>query len=70
MIGRIYIEGGGDRADGRARCREGFRRLLLENCGYQGRMPRLVICGSRNSAYDDFKAAHETGAAKTTSPCW
>ena len=60
MSGIIYIEGGGDRADGRARCRAGFRQLL-ENCGFKGRMPRLIICGSRNSAYDDFRDAHENG---------
>lgn len=62
VSGRIYIEGGGDTAEGRARCREGFRRLL-ENCGFKGRMPVLRVCGSRNAAYDDFRTAHENGAA-------
>ena len=62
MSGRIYIEGGGDTAEGRTRCREGFRRLL-ENCGFKGRMPALRVCGSRTSAYDDFRAAHENSAA-------
>ena len=54
---RIYWEGGGNTKEGRARCREGFRKLI-ENSGFAGRMPRLVACGSRISAFDDFKTAH------------
>ena len=52
----IFIEGGGDRPDVKRKCREGFR-ALLERCGFAGRMPRLVACGSRNEAYDDFRNA-------------
>lgn len=55
----IYIEGGGTGAGSKdvdIRCREGFRRLL-ENCGFQGRMPRLVACGGRDTAFDAFKTA-------------
>ena len=52
----IYLEGGGGK-DLNARCREGFRKLL-ESCGFAKRMPKLTACGSRNSAYDDFKTAH------------
>lgn len=55
---RIYLEGGGDTKEGRARCREGFRKLM-ENCGFAGRMPRLVACGSRTAAFDDFKTAND-----------
>jgi hypothetical protein len=54
----IYLEGGGDSKELHARCREGFRRLL-ESCGFAGRMPRLVACGGRGEAYEDFKAAHQ-----------
>ena len=57
MVSRIYIEGGGDSSEGKARCREGFRELL-EKCGYKGRMPRLRACGPRDDAYDDFKTRH------------
>ena len=53
----VYLEGGGDSKEGRSRCREGFRKLL-EKCGLTGRMPKLVACGSRNSAYDSFQTAH------------
>ena len=56
MKTHIYLEGGGGK-DLNARCREGFRKLL-ESCGYAKRMPKLTACGSRNSAYDDFKIAH------------
>jgi Domain of unknown function (DUF4276) len=58
----IYLEGGGDSKDLHVRCREGFRKLL-EQCGYSGRMPRLVACGGRGAAYDSFRTAHESRTA-------
>ena len=57
MKARIFIEGGGDSKDLRARCRMGFRRLL-ERCGLEGKMPRLVACGAREEAFDGFTTAH------------
>lgn len=63
MKARIFIEGGGDSKELRARCRMGFRRLL-EKCGFQGQMPRLVACGGREDAFEGFLTAHrhaETG---------
>ena len=57
MSARIYLEGGGNRPEGRARCREGFRKLL-ERCGLSGRMPKLVASGSRSDAFDNFKTSH------------
>ena len=59
---RIYLEGGGNSKEGKLRCREGFRKLF-ERCGFIGRMPALVACGSRNEACDDFKTAHSKAAA-------
>ena len=53
----VYLEGGGDSKEGKIRCREGFRRLF-ENCGLAGRMPKLVACGGRDSAYGKFKTKH------------
>lgn len=53
----IYLEGGGDSKDLHTLCRKGFRKLI-ENCGFTGYMPRLVACGGRDSAFDDFKIAH------------
>ena len=57
-MSRVFLEGGGDSKELQVRCREGFRRLL-ENCGYAGRLPRLVACGGRKTAFDDFERAHK-----------
>lgn len=56
---KIYVEGGGDRKDLRERCREGFSKFL-EKAGLRGRMPAVVACGSRQSAYDRFCTAVST----------
>ena len=63
MSAYIYIEGGGDSKELHILCRKGFRQLL-ERCGFSERMPRLVACGGRSSAYDDFKTAHESNKAE------
>ncbi len=57
---RIYVEGGGGSKELAVRCREGFRKLL-ENAGFTGRIPRIVACGGRDEAYDDFKNALASG---------
>ncbi|MFO7802400.1 MAG: hypothetical protein R6V55_08915 [Desulfovermiculus sp.] len=54
----IFIEGGGDSKDLHLECRKAFR-MLLEKTGFSGRMPRLVACGGRDDAYDDFRTSHE-----------
>ena len=61
MSATLYLEGGATGPDSKElkiRCREGFRKLL-EKCGYGElrRMPHLVACGSRHTAFDDFKTA-------------
>jgi len=53
---KIYVEGGGDAQALRTRCRRGFSQFF-ERAGLQGRMPKVVACGSRNDAYSDFKRA-------------
>ena len=58
----IYLEGGGDSAQLKIRCREGFRKQLAK-CGFGGRMPRLVACGGRDAAFDHFLTAHGTEIA-------
>ncbi len=56
MVGRIlYVEGGGDSKALHTKCREGFRKLL-ERAGCEKRMPRIVACGGRAKAFDDFHA--------------
>ena len=64
MSARIYVEGGGDSKDARARCREGFSKLL-KKCGFRGRLPRLVACGGRTASFTmTSRTAHE----QNTSP--
>jgi len=55
---RLYVEGGDSKED-QIRCREGFRKLI-EQAGFADtqRMPRLIACGGRDAAFDDFKSAH------------
>ncbi len=57
MSSHLYIEGAESKED-QIRCREGFRKLL-EKAGFEGRLPRLSACGSRNSAFSDFQTAHK-----------
>ena len=53
----IYVEGGGFTNELRTRCRNAVTSLLAK-CGFAGRMPRIIACGSRNEAYDKFVTAH------------
>ena len=53
---RIYVEGGGNTEKTKEECRAGFL-TLFEKCGFKGRMPRIIACGSRREAYDRFKSA-------------
>ncbi len=55
---KIVIEGGGDSNYLHIRCRQAFR-ILLEQCGFNERMPRLLAGGGRNSAYKDFINLHK-----------
>lgn len=60
MSAHLYIEGAESKED-QVRCREGFRNLIGKLGFASGkRMPRLSACGGRNSAFDDFKTAHES----------
>lgn len=53
---KVYVEGGGDGAALRTACRKGFSKLF-ERAGLAGRMPRVVACGTRAAAFDDFRTA-------------
>ena len=57
----IYVEGGGDAAMLKTKCRRAFR-LFLEKSGFTGKMPRIVACGSRNAAFDSFCIAKRQGS--------
>lgn len=58
----LFVEGGGESADLHARCRTAFKRFF-ERLGMKGRMPRIVACGPRNDAYDQFCEAFAQGTA-------
>ncbi len=55
MSVRLYVEGGGDK-NSKIACRGAFRSFVRK-AGADRRMPRIVASGSRNQAYNDFKAA-------------
>lgn len=50
---RLLVEGGGESKSLHIECRRGFHDFLLK-AGLVGRMPRIVACGGRKKAYDDF----------------
>lgn len=52
---KVFVEGGA-RGALNTRCREGFSSFF-EKSGLKGKMPKIVACGSRQHAYDDFCAS-------------
>ena len=58
---RVYVEGGGDGRELRARCRAGFSSFL-EKANLAGRMPGVIACGGRRNAFEKFCIA--LGASK------
>ena len=56
----VYVEGGGDRAELKRQCRKGFQELMA-NAGFGGRLPRVVACGPRDSAFRSFERALRSG---------
>jgi len=57
---KIFVEGGGDSRDLRTECRKGFT-CFFEKAGLKGTMPRVVACGSRSNAYNQFCTAIKNG---------
>ncbi len=53
---KLFVEGGGDNDALKTQCRRGFRKFL-ERAGLAGRMPRIVACGNRRHAYEQFSIA-------------
>ena len=58
----LYMEGGGNTKKLHTELRKGMR-LFLEKAGFQGMMPKVFACGTRNDAYRDFKNASCHGHA-------
>lgn len=58
----LYVEGGGDKNPILAsECRRAFSKLF-EKAGVVHK-PRVIACGGRKSAYDQFCDAHEGGTS-------
>lgn len=60
---RIYVEGGGDRAEGRAQLRRGLAEFLSEVVDAARKMRSsvtIVACGGRGQTYDKLMAARRT----------
>lgn len=55
----IYVEGGGGERRGLQQLRLAFREFLNE---FAGSMPKVVACGGRDSAHDDFTTAVRTAS--------
>ena len=55
VTARIYVEGGGDHRELKTKCRKAFKAFFERYLA--GRMPRVVACGGRQTAYDDFCTA-------------
>lgn len=59
---RIYVEGGGDKKETKALLRKGFSRFM-KDLVQMARSKRIkwniILCGSRNRTFSDFKNALE-----------
>ena len=58
---RIYVEGGGDARTLKTACRRGFSKFFSK-AGLERRMPKVIPCGGRGNAYDDFCIAMKDAA--------
>ncbi|PXF31435.1 hypothetical protein WH50_09560 [Pokkaliibacter plantistimulans] len=56
---KLFVEGGGDSTQLKTECREGFTNFITK-AGIRKR-PRIVACGSRNNAYNDYCTAVKNG---------
>lgn len=54
MSTKIYVEGGGDQKRIIQACRAAFSRYF-QKVVPEGAQPRIVACGSRQKAYEDFR---------------
>lgn len=52
---KLFVEGGGSATTLKSECREGFKTFITKSG--VGRRPRIVACGSRSEAYNDFCTA-------------
>lgn len=57
---KVFVEGGA-KGNLNTKCRAGFSQFF-EKAGLKGRMPKIIACGSRQHAYDDFCIALKNAA--------
>ncbi len=60
---RIFVEGGGDRRELLDKCRNAFGRFF-EKAELGERRPKVIACGSRHSAYEDYCSALARGSSE------
>ena len=53
---KVYVEGGGDGKSLRTKCRRGFSSFFAK-ANLTGRMPQIIACGGRDTAFDKFRTA-------------
>jgi hypothetical protein len=53
---RIYVEGGGNTGALQSECRRGFHEFFAKFIP-RGKQPKVIACGSRTEALDDFRKA-------------
>lgn len=59
---KVYVEGGGDHNKAlQTQCRQGFAEFIRK-AGMDGRMPKVIACGSRKRAFDNFQTSHQSEA--------
>ena len=56
----MYMEGGGDSKEGKARLRQGMSEFVGKVVSQKRPGWRIVACGSRNDAHDAFQNANHT----------
>jgi hypothetical protein len=56
----VYMEGGGDSKEGKARLRQGMAEFLRKVVSQKKPGWKVVVCGSRNDAHDAFLNANQT----------
>lgn len=56
MSVRIYVEGGGNTGALKSECRRGFSEFFAKILPAR-RQPKVIACGSRNEALDNFRTA-------------
>ncbi|MBP6743003.1 MAG: DUF4276 family protein [Deltaproteobacteria bacterium] len=57
---KLFVEGGGNSDALKTECRRALTQLLEKAPGCKGKLPRVVACGPRKNAYDQFCCALKT----------